>query len=258
MLYFVVLTRIRNALFAAVLQAIGNETRLGIAFSGGVDSTLLAKICKDIGIDATLLTVGFSRSRDVTFSVEIARIMNMPHKILKLDNERFHEDTKLVSNKIRCNITSHIENCIAFFYIGRLAHANNIHCILTANGCDELFCGYDRFRSVYPQGQTALMDLLDAKLENELVLMQEINRITEEFGVTVKQPFLLPDFISFAKGIPINYKISGPSDMVRKHILRKTASVIGVPTTTVMQRKMALQYSSLIHKEFCKGNKEAQ
>ena len=251
MWYFVVLTRIRNALFAAVLQAIGNETSLGIAYYGGVDSTLLAKISKDIGTDETLLTVGFSRSRDVTFSGEIARKMNMPHKILKLDNERFHEVTKLVSNKIGCNITSHTENCIAFFYIGRLAHDNNIHCVLTANG-------YDRFRSVYPQGQTAIMDLLDTKLENELVLMGEINRITEEFGVTVKQPFLLPDFISFAKRIPINYKIRGPSDMVRKHILRETASVIGVPAPSVMQRKMALQYSSLIHKEFCKGNKEAQ
>jgi asparagine synthase (glutamine-hydrolysing) len=95
------------------------------------------------------------------------------------------------------------------------------------------------------------MNLQDKKLENEFVLMQEIDSITEEFGITVKQPFLSPDFISFAKSIPMDQKISGPKDEIRKHILRQVAFLIGVPRRSVMQRKMALQYSSLIHKNFC-------
>jgi asparagine synthase (glutamine-hydrolysing) len=247
------LTRLRNALFSAAQQAIGNETRLGIAFSGGVDSSLLATICKEMGIDATLLTVGFSQSKDIAFSGEIAHLLNMSHKIIKLDSELFQKDASLVYNKIRCNITSHIENCIAFFYIGRFAHNNDLRCVLTANGCDELFCGYDRFRSIYPQGTAAIMDFLEEKLENELVLMQEINRVTQEFHVSIKQPFLLPNFVNFAKGIPIKYKISGPEDTVRKHILRQAAFLIGTPISSIMRRKMALQYSSLIHKNFCRG-----
>lgn len=256
-LVFRVLSRLREALFAAVQQAIGNETCLAVAFSGGVDSALLAKICKDIGISTTLLTVGFSGSKDSTFSREVAGIMNMPHKIFKLDSECFQKNVNYVSDKIGCNITSHIENCVAFFYIARLARDNGFRYVVTANGCDELFCGYDTFRSVYDQGCTALMNLQDKKLENEFVLMQEIDSITEEFGITVKQPFLSPDFISFAKSIPIDQKISGPKDEIRKHILRQVASLIGVPRQSVMQRKMALQYSSLIHKNFCKVSRDS-
>ncbi|MBM2852849.1 MAG: asparagine synthetase, partial [Candidatus Nitrosotenuis sp.] len=30
------------------------EKKIGIAFSGGVDSTLIAKICSDLGYDVTL------------------------------------------------------------------------------------------------------------------------------------------------------------------------------------------------------------
>ncbi|MDQ3837793.1 MAG: asparagine synthase C-terminal domain-containing protein [Thermoproteota archaeon] len=242
------LTRLKNALFSAVQQAIGNETRLAIAFSGGLDSTLLATICKEMGKDATLLTVGFSQSKDIAFSRDIAHLLNMSHKILKLDSECFQEDADRVYNKIRCNITSHIENCVAFLYIGRLAHDNDLRCVLTANGCDELFCGYDRFRSIYPQGANAIMVFLEEKLESELVLMQEINKVTLEFQVGVKQPFLSPDFINFAKTIPIEYKITGPGDMMRKHILRQAALLIGVPMPSVTQRKRALQYGSLIHK----------
>jgi asparagine synthase (glutamine-hydrolysing) len=248
----VLLRILKTAVFAAVEQAIGNETSIAIAFSGGLDSSLLAQMCKGFGIDVILLTVGFSASHDISFSREIASIMNLPHKILKLDSERFQKDIDQICNKVKCNITSHIENCIGFFYIGKFAHANGYRTVLTANGCDELFCGYDKFRSAYNQGIAGLVKLMEEKLENEFVLMQEIDSVVKEFGVRVKHPFLSPDFISFAKSIPVNQKINGSNDLVRKHILRQLAVSMKVPHQSAMQLKKALQYSSLIHRNFCK------
>jgi asparagine synthase (glutamine-hydrolysing) len=241
-----------NALFAAVEDAIGNETNLAVAFSGGLDSSLLAKICKDIGADVTLLTVGFSGSIDIPFSKGIANKMNLPHRVLELDTESFKENADQIYNKIKCKVISHIENCIGFFFIGRFARANGFRTILSGNGCDELFCGYDRFRSVYDLGEKELMMLTDKKLENEFELMQEIDGILKELGVNLIQPFLTSEFISFAKSIPIDQKIIGPRDMIRKHILRQVAVSINVPIQAAMQRKKALQYSSLIHRNFCK------
>ncbi|MGI8832329.1 MAG: DUF7411 family protein, partial [Nitrososphaeraceae archaeon] len=83
------LRTLKKALFAAVEQAIGSETSLAIAFSGGLDSSLLAKICKDMRVEVTLLTIGFTESYDISFSREIASKMGLPHKILKLDDESF-------------------------------------------------------------------------------------------------------------------------------------------------------------------------
>lgn len=249
---------LKTAVFAAVEQAINNETSIAIAFSGGLDSSLLAQVCKDLGIDVTLLTIGFSESRDISFSKKIASIMNLPHGVLKLDNECFQKDIYKICNKIKCNITSHIENCIGFFYIGKFAHANGYKTVLTANGCDELFCGYDIFRFACNQGIAELVKLMEEKLENEFTLMQEIDTVVKESGVVVKQPFLSSDFISFAKSIPVGQKIKGPNDLVRKHILRQLAVSMGVPLQSAMQRKKALQYSSLIHRNFCKLYRESQ
>jgi len=52
-------------LFEKIKTAISetvNDKKIGIAFSGGVDSTLISKVCSEMNYDITLLTIGFSES----------------------------------------------------------------------------------------------------------------------------------------------------------------------------------------------------
>ena len=44
------------------------EKKIGIAFSGGVDSTLISKICSDMNYYIILLTIGFPESHDILFA----------------------------------------------------------------------------------------------------------------------------------------------------------------------------------------------
>ena len=98
-----------------------------------------------------------------------------------------------------------------------------------------------------------VQELMDSKLENEQSMMKAVNYVTSEFDVKIIQPFLSKDFIDYAKKIPLSYKIKGPEDLLRKHIIRKLAYEIGVPEISVNQRKKALQYGSLIHKTLIKS-----
>ena len=97
------------------------------------------------------------------------------------------------------------------------------------------------------------MEMMESKLENETKMMKAINEICSEFNVKIVQPLLNDDFIQFAKKIPVQYKIQNEDDLLRKHIIRDVAKVKGVPEISVIQRKKALQYGSLIHKALIKS-----
>jgi asparagine synthase (glutamine-hydrolysing) len=246
------LVHLKHALYNAVSENISEIHQVAVAFSGGVDSSLLAKICHDLGKQVMLLTIGFSGSHDIDFSKRIASKMGMEHKLYEIDYGDFQENVRRILQTIRCENTSHVENCIAYFYICRLAKQNDLNVVLSANGCDELFCGYDGYRSVYHGGETDICRLMDNNIANEFALVREIEIVTAQLGVYVRQPFLSRKFIQFSKTIPIHQKIKGPDDMTRKHILRWTALAIGVPKQSAMKPKKALQYGSSIHKHFKK------
>ena len=239
-------TDIKNVIFESVRQSIFDTNTIGIAFSGGVDSALLASVCRNLEANAILLTVGFSNSHDIVYSKLISSKMNMVHLILEIT----YDDFLRTSRKISCKNRSHVENCIAFYYVAKLASAYGIKAILTANGFDELFCGYNSYRLIFNQGDSYINKAITDKIANEFELMSEINQTIQAFNIHVKQPFLSEKFISVAMEIPVSHKIQGSADFLRKHILRKIALSLDVPEDSVIHRKKAFQYGTLIHKNY--------
>jgi len=241
-----------QALYDAVSESISGASKVAVAFSGGVDSSLLAKLCHHQGKQVTLLTVGFPESPDINFSKAIAAKMGMNHKVYEISYRDFQQKLHYILETVKCSNTSHIENCVAYYYVAELAKQNGLKTVLSANGCDELFCGYDKYRKVYCAGEIQLDRLMEDNIVNEFELIAEIKSVAAALRIQIKQPFLSPQFIKFARSIPINQKIVGPDDMIRKHILRNVAIALGVPKESAMKPKKAIQYGSFIHKHFKK------
>jgi asparagine synthase (glutamine-hydrolysing) len=228
------------------------KKRIGVAFSGGVDSTLISKILDDLKYDIILLTIGFSKSHDILFAKEINEKLEFSHHILEIDGDTFEKISTDITKKIKTENLSWNENCIAFYYVSQLAQSLNLDTVVTANGIDELFCGYNAYREVISQGESQVNKLMDTKLENEIKMMKAVNIISSEFGVTILQPLLSREFIVFAKSVPISEKIIDSEDLMRKHAIRKIAADIGVPEMSYTKRKKALQYGTQIHKKLLK------
>ena len=228
------------------------KKRIGIAFSGGVDSTLLSKILSCLGYDVTLLTIGFSESHDILFAKKVNEQLQFSHHVLEIEADSFKEISSDIYKKIQTDNLSWNENCIAFYYVSKLSASLNLDTVVTANGIDELFCGYNAYRYVMSQGEVAVNELMDSKVDNEIKMMKAVNRVSSEFGVSIIQPLLSLEFVAFAKSIPINEKILNSEDLMRKHAIRKLAQDVGVPEISYTKRKKALQYGTKIHRNLLK------
>ena len=226
--------------------------KIGIAYSGGVDSTLISKICHDMGYDVTLLTIGFPESHDLLFAKEVNEHLKYPHHVLEIDLEYFPDVASKVNQIIKTDNLSWNENSIAFYYVSKMASSLDLDTVITANGIDELFCGYNAYREAFSGGESQINEVMLDKLDNELKMMKAINLVTSEFGVTLLQPLLSPKFIEYAKTVPISEKIHSSEDLYRKHIVRKLAVEVSVPEISCTKRKKALQYGSKIHKALLK------
>ena len=231
------------------------DKKIGVAFSGGVDSTLLAKLVKDMGHDIHLLTIGFEDSHDINFAKEVNQFLNFSHSISEIEPEKFKEVSDKIHQIIKSDNLSWNENSIAFYYVAELAQKNGLKTVVTANGIDELFCGYNSYREAIETGEDEVVKMMNDKLKNEGEMMVAINTVTAEFGVKMVQPFLSPSFVDYAKRIPVSEKIHGPDDMKRKHVIRELAMDYGVPEVAAQKQKKALQYGSQIHKSLLKSRK---
>lgn len=252
------LSDLEKELYEQMIQSVRDlkgSTQIGIAFSGGVDSSLLAKITDCLGFDILLLTIGFEDSHDIEFAQKMAKILGFKHEIEIISTKSFPAVATKVWNIVKTDNLSWNENSIAFYYISRLAKKHNICKVLTANGIDELFCGYNSYREAFINGKKAVLEMMDVKLDNEIKMMKAVNTITSEFDVKILQPFLSNEFIEFAKKVPLHEKIMDANDLIRKHIVRKIAVSIGVPNESAYKRKKAMQYGSLIHKNLMKFRK---
>ena len=224
---------------------------VGIAFSGGVDSTLLAKICQEVGKDVKLLTIGFSSQKDILLSKSVSKALILPifHDIIHMED--LSGGLKIVLSVIDFDRFVRLENCICFYYVFRLASKLGIHTILSANGMDELFCGYYMYKEAFGD-KRKMRNLMKKQVKIAKHDKKEIAKLSELFGIEYVCPFLSEKFVDFAMKIPLEFKIKSENDAVRKHILREVAFKVGVPQSVASRPKKAFQYSSGLHRALFK------
>jgi len=236
-------------IYEAVRDVEQNE--LGIAFSGGVDSSILAVSCRNLEKRVTLLTVGFSSLRDIEVSEETSKKLGL-HRIYEVISlEELEDGIKSVLNVIKFDRLVLLENSVCFYYVFKIASQHGIETVLSANGMDELFCGYNLYRKYFDDKED-MKKIMSMLVETARRDKAEMDKVAALWNVDYKCPFLSDSFADFAMRIPLQYKIKGKNDELRKHILREAALKMGVPKSAAMRRKKAFQYSSGIHKAIAK------
>ncbi|BDZ68455.1 asparagine synthase (glutamine-hydrolyzing) [Methanobacterium ferruginis] len=233
----------------SVKKRIRGLDRVGILFSGGVDSTLLAVLCADLGVETDLYAVGSEGSQDLAFSTEVSRDIGLPIHTRIVDEEMVREYTPLVLNAIEEWNVMKLGVGMTAYLAAEMAHKKGQRVMLSGQGADELFAGYHRYLNFYQEkGENAQEDLISDVDNLYHVNLERDDKVTMASSVELRVPYLDLQIINMAMNIPMKYKISGPEDKLRKCILREVASELGVPHEIVKRPKKAAQYGSGIHK----------
>lgn len=138
------------------------------------------------------------------------------------------------------------------YIAAEMAYEDNLKVMLSGQGADELFGGYNRYLKFYEEkGERAQEDLKKDILNLYHVNLQRDDAVTMANSIELRVPYLDPDIINIAMNIPMKYKIN-KDDTLRKCILREVGAELGVPEEIVKRPKKAAQYGSGIHKMLVK------
>jgi asparagine synthase (glutamine-hydrolysing) len=138
--------RVRDDLHAAVERHLMSDVPIGVFLSGGIDSTALAAIAAEMA-DGRLSTfsVGFREreGNELPYARLAAKAIDSDHHEVELDADAFfahvpslvwHQDGPLA-----------FSSCVPLYAVSSLAQSH-VKVVLTGEGADELFLGYNRYR----------------------------------------------------------------------------------------------------------------
>jgi asparagine synthase (glutamine-hydrolysing) len=220
-----ILAGVRDRLVGAVesqLADLPDDMQVGVLLSGGLDSSLIAAIAarwyRQRGMQLRTFAIGLKGSADLQAAREVTEYLGTDHQEIQYTSEEAVKFVPEVVRSLENFDPSLVRSSVPNFIVSELA-ARNVDLVLTGEGADELFAGYDY-----------LEDLEDeVELHEELVRgfgeahnggLQRVDRVTMAHGLEVQLPFLELDMIELGLSIPADWKRTD-AGQPEKRILRQ-------------------------------------
>lgn len=235
-----ILKELQELVVDSIKKNIPNE-RFGILFSGGVDSTVIAKVCKDekkdfICYTAALKEKGLKQAEDLTYAKKAAKKLNLKLKIKTInlkETERYIE--KVLKILKEPNVVK-VGVALPFYIAFEMAKEDKIKIIFSGLGSEELFAGYERHlkaKDVNKECFDGLLNMYERDISRDMTIAKAQN-------IELRVPYLDEELIGYSLGIPAEFKLSVNQN---KLILREVAEQLGLKEFA-WRKKRAAQYGS--------------
>jgi asparagine synthase (glutamine-hydrolysing) len=235
-----------SLLSRVLAKMIAGELRVGILFSGGLDSSILAKLSKDLGAKCTLYCAGASSSRDISNARRMSSALDIKLVEKEIGYEEVAGHLQNVVKLIESTDMIRVSTSLPIFFAVMESAKNGERVMLHGQGADELYGGYERYESTLARaGYAATCTGMLADVEKLGDVIPQLDQIGNSASVEMLAPFLDASFLRFSLGIPVQLKLHKDGLRVtRKYILGQVASRIGVPHDLLPSRKVAVQFGS--------------
>ena len=206
-----------------------------IALSGGLDSSILANFIKKRETHGIAIISKDFVSTDLTYCQIISKETNIPLTIYNATTSEILDAVEKTIKILKNFNDIEIRNNVVMYLAIKWAKENDYKSIITGDGADELFAGYN-FLVNKPENE------LDAEIKRVCSIMHfPSQKIGEELGIKIESPFLNEELINIANEIPSNLKINQEKETrYGKWILRKTFEK-HIPLQIVWRKKSPMQ-----------------
>lgn len=242
--------RLQALLLESARKRVSDAERVAVAFSGGLDSSIVALLAKMCGADVHLISVGLEGQPEVRHAEAAAEALGLPIHLQTYTTR----DVEMALPKVLWLMEEpdvvKVGVAIPFYWTAETASRLGRNVLLAGQGSDELFGGYQRYLKEYAQSgvlavQKAMYRDVASSYETNY---QRDNQVCSFHEVELRLPFADRNVTHFSLGLPLSLKIDSTTDHLRKRVLRRVAQSLGIPSFIANKTKKAVQYATGVHK----------
>lgn len=237
---------LQDLLLQSTMERVADLEKVVVAFSGGLDSSVIAMLAKICGANIHLVSVGLEGQLEAQRAEAAAEALGLPlhFQTYTLD------DVEGVLPKVLWLIEEpdvmKVGIAVPFYWVAAVASKLGYNILLAGQGSDELFGGYQRYLRKYVQHGIAAVQAImyhDIALSYERNFQRD-NQICSFHKVELRLPFVDREVTRFSLSLPVNLKIESAQDHLRKRVLRHVAQRLGMPSFIANRAKKAIQYAT--------------
>lgn len=242
--------KILHRFFKKLKRKLPKETKTGVLISGGIDSSIIAKLTSLYFEKTSLFSFGTDKTKDLPYINLLQKHLNLPLAFLKIGQEQVKDKLTIVKKILKeKNIETNLMQlslAMGYFLIFQQAKEKQVFHLFTGQGPDIVFAGYHKYQNlpVKKINQEIKKDLYRLEVDKK-----RDQAMAEYFNINLYHPYLEKDLVRLAVVIPGQYKLSTKNrQKVEKYLLRKLGEKLLLPREIVWRKKMAFQYSTGIQK----------
>jgi len=250
--------KLQKLLQHSTKEIVSELKEVAVAFSGGLDSSIIAFLAKNSGANVHLIYVSLENQPEIKHAINAADELKLPIHVYLYDEEDMEKTLPKVLWLIEEPDTVKASIGIPVYWAAERTAKMNFKVMLAGQGADELFGGYRRYVDDYLRYGS---EKVHRTMFKDIVRMYEANferdfKICNFHKVELRLPFATYQIAGFASDLPIELKMELPDNGMRKLVLRRVAQNLGLPQFIVKKPKRAIQYATGINKTLKKLAKQ--
>lgn len=230
----------------SIRQRVSGLKEIAVAFSGGLDSSIIAFLAKKSKLKVRLIHVSLKNQPETEHARAVAKELELPLHVQLFTEEDVEKVVQRTVELIEEPDPIETSIGIPFYWTARKTAEMNLKVLLAGQGADELFGGYKRYVDDYLIHGS---EKTRKRMFNDVARLYETNlegdfKICNFHKVELRLPFATYRIAKFALGLPIRLKIEPKRDTKRKLVLRKAAENLGLSQLVIGKPKKAIQYAT--------------